>query len=125
MNPEINALKKRIEKEKDEDFKKHRNRNKTSPTQSFIPNNTRCVYCGVLLNDKNATIDHVIPLSRGGTNTKGNKVYACVKCNSSKADMLLSEWYAKKFGVNLKKVNRKEKSDDHFEWDINPKEKSG
>lgn len=111
MNPEISAMKKRIEKEKekekDEDIRRRRIRKRTSPTQSVVPENTKCVYCGILLNDKNATIDHVIPLSRGGTDTKGNKVYACVGCNSAKADMLLSEWYAKKFGVNLKKLNRK------------------
>lgn len=36
--------------------------------------------------------DHVIPLSRGGTNDEGNLVCACLPCNSSKNDRLLSEW---------------------------------
>lgn len=50
----------------------------------------RCVYCKVLVRvcdginfaDPNmATIDHVIPLSKGGTDLAENKVCACRKCN--------------------------------------------
>lgn len=47
----------------------------------------RCAYC-----DKKATtIDHVIPISRGGKNVWENLVAACAKCNNHKADKLLSE----------------------------------
>ena len=44
-------------------------------------NNHRCHYCG-----KKAplTIDHVIPLSQGGSHSKENIVPACQSCNSSK-----------------------------------------
>lgn len=38
--------------------------------------------------------DHVIPLSRGGSNSITNVVPACKPCNSGKRDLLLSEWYA-------------------------------
>lgn len=41
----------------------------------------RCKYCGS--GDK-LTIDHRIPLSRGGTNLPANIVPACQSCNSSK-----------------------------------------
>lgn len=50
---------------------------------------TRCAYCGGT--DRVGT-DHVVPLSRGGTNTPDNIVPCCLPCNSSKKDKLLSEW---------------------------------
>ena len=34
----------------------------------------RCVYCGTALGLENATLDHVIPLSRGGSHQPGNLV---------------------------------------------------
>lgn len=49
-----------------------------------------CHYCQE--QHDNMCADHVIPLSRGGTNDPDNLVCACVPCNSSKADRLLSEW---------------------------------
>lgn len=48
----------------------------------------RCTYCG----GGCETVDHVVPLARGGTNYEGNLVPACRRCNSSKADRLLIEW---------------------------------
>ena len=47
-----------------------------------------CVYCAGPFD----TIDHVIPLNRGGDNMKSNLVPACRSCNSSKGQKLLSEW---------------------------------
>ena len=41
-----------------------------------------CQYCG----GKAATIDHVMPKSRGGTNSPGNLCAACTRCNSKKGD---------------------------------------
>lgn len=37
-------------------------------------------------------IDHIIPLSRGGSNDISNIVLACPSCNESKHDKLLHEW---------------------------------
>lgn len=42
----------------------------------------RCAYCGRQL--EKLTIDHIVPLSRGGEHTKENVVPACRHCNSSK-----------------------------------------
>lgn len=36
--------------------------------------------------------DHVVPLSRGGTNYFSNILPCCKQCNSDKRDLLLSEW---------------------------------
>jgi 5-methylcytosine-specific restriction endonuclease McrA len=42
-----------------------------------------CQYCG---NTKHLTIDHVIPVSKGGKNTWDNVITACESCNNRKGD---------------------------------------
>jgi 5-methylcytosine-specific restriction endonuclease McrA len=44
----------------------------------------RCQYCG--RGDLPLTLDHVLPLSRGGDDTWENLVCACVGCNNRKGD---------------------------------------
>jgi len=44
----------------------------------------QCQYCGAT--DVPLTIDHVIPRSRGGTDTWENLVCACIHCNNLKGD---------------------------------------
>jgi 5-methylcytosine-specific restriction endonuclease McrA len=44
----------------------------------------RCQFCG--RGDIPLTVDHVIPLSRGGEDTWENLVCACVRCNNKKGD---------------------------------------
>ncbi len=39
-----------------------------------------------------ATVDHVIPISRGGAHVWGNVCLACWRCNLSKGNRLLTEW---------------------------------
>lgn len=43
-----------------------------------------CHYCGKKFKASELTMDHVIPLARGGTSTRGNCVPACKACNASK-----------------------------------------
>lgn len=38
------------------------------------------------------TLDHIVPVSRGGTNDRSNLAAACWDCNQSKGDRLPSEW---------------------------------
>ena len=45
-----------------------------------------CAYCGNRFEDRNLTIDHVLPKSKGGKNTWVNCVTACRTCNHKKAD---------------------------------------
>jgi 5-methylcytosine-specific restriction endonuclease McrA len=54
----------------------------------------QCHYCEESASEGNlATGDHVIPLSRGGTDTVENLVPCCKSCNSSKSDKLINqEW---------------------------------
>ncbi len=51
-----------------------------------------CHYCGKQVPPKELTLDHVVPLVRGGHSTKGNCVPACKECNSKKQHMLPIEW---------------------------------
>lgn len=51
-----------------------------------------CVYCDASLTEANSTIDHVLPLSRGGLNRLDNMVLACHTCNSAKGSRTLEEW---------------------------------
>lgn len=51
-----------------------------------------CFYCGVELDENTRTVDHVIPLSRGGLNKLDNCVLACKTCNEAKGDQALAVW---------------------------------
>jgi 5-methylcytosine-specific restriction endonuclease McrA len=53
----------------------------------------RCVYCAAGLTPETATLDHVHPASRGGTNDPGNLVAACRSCNQLKGDLLPLEFF--------------------------------
>jgi 5-methylcytosine-specific restriction endonuclease McrA len=50
-----------------------------------------CQYCGTKVRRDSATIDHVLPKSRGGATSWENCVTACKKCNKKKADLTPSE----------------------------------
>ena len=51
-----------------------------------------CHYCGKMVPPKELTLDHLVPLARGGKSTKGNCVPACKDCNNRKKNLLPLEW---------------------------------
>ncbi|NOQ52827.1 MAG: HNH endonuclease [Desulfuromonadaceae bacterium] len=51
-----------------------------------------CHYCEKSFPPKELTLDHIVPLARGGRSTKGNCVPACKECNNRKKDLLPLEW---------------------------------
>lgn len=51
-----------------------------------------CHYCGEKFLPAELTMDHIVPVARGGTSTKGNVVPACKECNSKKKYLLPIEW---------------------------------
>ena len=59
-----------------------------------------CHYCGQLTPPKALTMDHIVPIARGGRSTKGNVVPACKACNNAKKQLLPMEWekYLEGFG---------------------------
>jgi len=54
-----------------------------------------CYLCGARPSGKQISLDHVTPLSRGGSHTADNLKVACRRCNTRKGKRLLSElpWY--------------------------------
>ncbi len=51
-----------------------------------------CYYCGRKVGYAGLTMDHIIPLSRGGRSTKDNLVPCCKECNNRKKGSLPVEW---------------------------------
>lgn len=60
----------------------------------FRRDNFECQYCG---SKRDLTLDHVLPVSRGGMHTWLNLVTACRKCNTKKGDCTPDE-----ISMNLK-----------------------
>ena len=52
----------------------------------------KCHYCNRKVGLVNLTMDHVVPLSRGGKSSKGNIVPSCKECNNKKKYFLPIEW---------------------------------
>ena len=79
---------------------KLRGRNRAGPVwlaRNFERQNGRCAYCGIPMllppfrikkpADRRATLDHIVPLVRGGADSEANTVAACDACNGAKGNM--------------------------------------
>lgn len=64
-----------------------------------------CQYCGVVLNPKVLTLDHILARSRGGKSTWENLVACCKNCNFTKGNKLLSELTDMKLIKQPKSIN--------------------
>ena len=51
-----------------------------------------CHYCRRRIPPGELTMDHIVPLIRGGKSGRGNTVPACKDCNSRKRYLLPIEW---------------------------------
>jgi len=51
-----------------------------------------CHYCRQSFPPDELTMDHVVPVIRGGKSSKGNIVPCCKECNNNKKHMVPSEW---------------------------------
>jgi 5-methylcytosine-specific restriction enzyme A len=51
-----------------------------------------CHYCQRRFPASELTMDHIVPLVRGGKTTKGNVAPACKECNNKKKYLLPMEW---------------------------------
>jgi 5-methylcytosine-specific restriction endonuclease McrA len=70
-------------------------RRQVTNTFLFARDRYRCQYCGRTLMDlrprESLTRDHLVPLSRGGTNDWTNVVTACSQCNTRKGNRMAEE----------------------------------
>ncbi len=60
-----------------------------------------CYYCGQTFKPAELTMDHLVPVVRGGKSVQGNLVPACKDCNSKKKYLLPAEW--EEYTESLKK----------------------
>lgn len=61
----------------------------------YFEQNGRCAYCGIPIYfdiERDVSEDHVIPLTRGGSDAIGNILLACRSCNAQKNDKTPDEW---------------------------------
>lgn len=59
----------------------------------FDKSNGKCFYCGTeIVKTGNWHVDHVIPVSRGGTDEMSNLEAACVDCNTKKSNAPAGEF---------------------------------
>ena len=61
-----------------------------------------CHYCGGKFSPTSLTMDHIVPIARGGKSVKGNVVPSCKGCNTTKkyytpAEIILRD----KMGENI------------------------
>jgi hypothetical protein len=65
----------------------------------FERQNGRCAYCGIAMfqspkkgkEDRRASLDHVVPLVRGGADSEANTVAACSACNNAKGGAMTAQ----------------------------------
>lgn len=69
-------------------YQKVKNYVRYSKANIFLRDNYECQYCGIKVNKKTATLDHVLPLSHGGKTNWENSTCSCSKCNSQKGNSL-------------------------------------
>ena len=59
----------------------------------FERDECRCQYCGVFCVDVNdLTVDHIVPISYGGTHKADNLRTACKSCNSGRRNESIDEF---------------------------------
>ena len=61
----------------------------------------RCAYCGSPLDIHQMTVDHVLPQSKGGSNSLENLMPSCRKCNTEKDSLILKDYKREKVWQSL------------------------
>ena len=58
-----------------------------------------CHYCGKKFPPEELTMDHIVPVVRGGKSVRGNMVPCCKTCNNEKKYLTPAEIIMKKLGL--------------------------
>lgn len=75
----------------DEEIRRERNKARALRVSQWWKrkrSNGVCHHCGGKFPPRDLTMDHLMPIARGGKSTKGNLVPSCKKCNSEKKHCL-------------------------------------
>lgn len=68
------------------EYQKKKSGIRFSKQNVFLRDDYNCQYCGITVNKKTATLDHVLPVSLGGRTVWENCTTACHVCNSNKGN---------------------------------------
>lgn len=71
------------------EYMRRRAKPRFSKTNLYIRDLYTCQYCDTVYTRRELTLDHVVPLSRGGTTEWTNIVAACMPCNTTKGNKQL------------------------------------
>lgn len=101
-----------------ERLKKYRNtHNKTQIDEVLKYFNYKCAYTGIDLKH-NFHIDHIIPISKGGSNNIYNLVPTIPEANLSKSNRELEEWYREQDYFSEDRLNKIYKYIEHMKTNI-------
>jgi 5-methylcytosine-specific restriction endonuclease McrA len=75
----------------------------------YLRDQYSCQYCGTTVSNATATMDHVVPISRGGKTNWENIVTACSPCNTKKAHHSLMKPYYRPYEPGYYELVRKRK----------------
>ena len=80
------------------DYEKIKTKNNSGKSRSALPAKLRykilkrdrftCMSCGARAPDVELEVDHIIPVSRGGTDDEKNLTTKCLSCNRGKGDTI-------------------------------------
>lgn len=68
----------------------------------------RCAICGKFIPCNEYTIDHIVPLSKGGTDEESNLQCCCLICNQMKQDMLPNKMMKQMSKIMMHQLEKKE-----------------
>lgn len=63
-----------------------------SKSNVYLRDQYSCLYCGDRVTKREATLDHVVPVSRGGKTNFENIATSCAPCNTRKGNKMSPEW---------------------------------
>lgn len=79
----------------EEEIKRERNKARELRKSQWWKNRIAkgiCHYCRGSFPPDELSMDHIVPVIRGGTSSRGNVVPCCKECNNRKKHMLPIEW---------------------------------
>ena len=75
----------------EEDIRRERRKARELRNSPWWKNRTSkglCTHCGGMFRPQDLTMDHLVPVVRGGKSTRGNLVPSCKPCNSARKHSL-------------------------------------
>lgn len=91
------------------DFLRRAKEVRFSKNNVYLRDQYHCCYCGCDVTKKTATLDHVVPLSRGGKTHWENIVTACGPCNAAKGNSMTPRPMYKPYKPGYYELVRKRK----------------